>query len=616
MKKIFVFVCAVLAAVCALGSCGSNTEITLEAGERLPAASEGSWSVFAYVCGNSGDKASELISSLCTRDYPANVNFVIQTGGGADCGIEDVNVDYLQRFIPQDGSLFLADQKQPASMGDYRTLADFLSWGVQTYPADRYMVLLVGDGTGTETLGDALFGGDSLTVEELSYAVSLAGARFDLVAFDGAYCSSYEIASSLSPYAGFMLASEEKCAGFDYERLADVLVEYPYVSPQELGQLMCDDYFEKCAAEGVDRMAAMALTDLSHISQLAQAFDGMAAVMASTTDGLDTYGALARNALAAQSCVGSGDMVDLASLAAAIADNVGEPSQGVVNAVAQTVIYGVRGDLRPMANGLSVYYPQDIDEQTLIDYMTATTSDSYKLFLKSISPGVEAADDFVTADYRDSWAWCDYVGREFSISSYMSDDQRYALAINGDMSIVKDVRLNRYFYYPDSNAYYSMGSDNNLDCDWENGRYMDNVTPVAPEINGQLVQADLSDEIKDVGKLYTVPVLINDEMGEIVLFYSWQSGGYEIAGVWQNGDTAEPGSGDRVATVHRIMEEEDTLLTGKTFRPFFGLKVKNKSLSDGQYVLEYELEDVYSLVRRAVPAYMERDGGEMRIYQQ
>lgn len=615
MKKLL-GIFAAFFALLTLSSCGSAPSVTLEQQERLAPTADGSWSVLIYMCGESGSKSQEAIEELCAMEYPSNVNFVIQTGGQADWNTEGIDGEFLQRFVVQEDSLFLMDQKQTASMGEYETLRDFLIWGVQSFPAEHYMLLMMGDGTGTEVLDDKLYGNDSLTVEELSYAVSLAGQRFDMIGFDGAYNASYEIASSLSPYAGYMVASEEKCVGWDYGRLAEILVEFPYVSPPELGQLICDDYYVKCTELGYDSMATMSLIDLSHISQLSQAFEGMAEIMASSTDSLDTYGALSRNALAAQDCVGSDDMVDLASLAGAIGENVGEPAQGVVNAVAQTVIYSVRGSLRPSSNGLSIYYPQSIDEEKLNNYMTAMTSDSYKLFVKCISPGTEVTDDYVTSDYRDSWAWCDYVGREFSISSYMTDDSRYALAITGDMNIVKDVRLNRYFFYPESNAYYSMGYDNNLDCDWAGGQYMDNVTPVAPMLNGNIVQADLSDEIRDVGKLYVTPVLINDELAEVVSFYSWESGEFDIAGVWQGGAPIKPGMKDRVATVHRIMEDENTLLTGKTFHPIFGLSMKNKSLPGGTYTLEYELEDIYSLVRRAVPAYMEKDGSEVRVYQQ
>lgn len=616
MKKILGIAAAVCAAVLMMCSCGRELGVTLEQDEKPPAEAEGSWSVFVYMCGDSGTKARDAIEELCGFEYPANVNIVIETGGEPQWDIEGISSDYLQRFVVQEGSLFLADQKQSANMGEYGTLSDFLSWGVNTFPAQNNMLVLMGDGTGTEMLSDKIYSGDSMTVEEISYAVSLAGKRFDIVAFDGSHGASFEMASSLSPYAGYMLASEEKCVGFDYERMAEILIEYPYVSAQELGQIMCDDYWAKCTEMGYDQMAAMSLTDLSHISPLAQALDGMASVMASSTDGLETYGRLARNVLAAQSCAGSGDMVDLGSLAAAIAENVGEPAQGVLDALSQAVIYNVRGGLRQSSSGLSVYYPQEIDEAKLNNYMTAMTSDNYRLFVKSITPGTNIADDYISADYRDSWAWCDYVGREFSISSYMTDDSRYALAITGDMNIVKDVVLNRYFYYPESNAYYSMGFDNNLDCDWEGGRYMDNVTPLAPMLNGHIMQADLADEIRDVGKIYITPVLINDEMGEVISFYSWESGEYEIVGIWQNGSPIEPGMDDRVATVHSIMEQEDTLLTGKEFRPVFGLKIKNKSLPAGQYALEYSLEDIYSLKRRAVPAYMEKDGSEIRIYQE
>ena len=615
MKKILGILSAVFVLL-ALCSCDSAPKMTLEERARTQLAqANGSWSVLIYMCGENGTKSADALRDLCQRDYPPNVNIVVQTGGDTQWNTDGINSDYLQRFVMQKGSMFLKDQKQSASMGDYETLHSFLTWGMENFPADRYMLVLMGDGTGTEVLDDKLYGDDSLTVEELSYAVSLSG-RFDIIGFDGAYNASIENAVSLSPYAGYMIASEEKCAGWDYGRLADILIEYPYVEPNELGQLICDDYIEKCTKDGYPRMASLSVTDLSHISQLAQAFDGMADVMVSATDSLESYGRLARNALGAQRCVGSNDMVDLASLAAAIAENVGEPAQGVVHAIEQAVIYNVRGDLRPNANGLSVYYPQSIDADKLNLYMKAAVSDRYKQYIKCISPGVQIADEYVINGYEQSWAWCDYVGREFGCSSYMTPDSRYALKINGDMEIVKDVRLKKYFYYPQSNAYYSMGADNNLDCDWAGQEYMDNVTPIAPALNGNLVQADLCDEIRDVGKIYMTPILLNDQMGELISFYSWEKGKYEIVGVWQNGSPVHPKYRDRVATVHQVREQDGMILPGKVFKPFFGLRMQNKALPNGNYKLEYELTDVYSKARLADPANLDKNGNEIKIYQQ
>lgn len=601
-----------------LCSCGeSQPKVTLE---ELPkeqnTTNATSWTVFVYMNGSSGDKSTTAINDLCSYDYPSNINVVIQTGGDLKWGINGIDGEFLQRFVVQKNSLFLKEQKQCASMGSYETLSDFLTWGNQNFTSDRYMLILMGDGTGTEVGKDKNFSNDSLNVEELSYAVSLSGMKFDIIGFDSPYAASYEIATSLSPYADYMIASEEKCIGWNYGALADCIIKYPHVLPNELGQIICDDYYAYCQEENYEKMATMSLLDLSQISTLAQAFDGMAGIMASTTDSLEQYGALSRNALLAQKCVGSNDMVDMASLVMSISSNIGESAQSVINSMWDTILYNVNGELRPNSNGLSVFYPSDVDEAELNNYMKSTISDNYKLFVKSISPNVKIEDPHVEEDYQDSWAWCDYVGREFSCASFINENSRYAMNITGDMSILKDVRLGRYYFSEENNAYLSIGTDNNLDCNWEGQSYTDNTPYSLAMFKGTTLQADFVDEVKDVGKIYVAPVLLNNEIAEIVFIYSWQKGKYEWLGLWHDGEMVELKSNDKITTLHRVLDNPETILTGKTVNAGIFQSIKSKALPNDEYILQYELEDVYSKVRNPVSANLSINGKNVSIYQQ
>lgn len=614
MKKIFL----ALFFMIILCSCGKpQIKVTLEELPREQITTNStSWTVLVYMNGSGGEKSTTAINELCSYAYPSNVNIVVQTGGDTKWGINGIDGEFLQRFVVQKDSLFLKEQKQSASMGDYETLNDFLSWGTQNFPSDRYMLIFMGDGTGTEVGKDKIFGNDSLNIEELSYAVSLSGVKFDIIGFDSPYAASYEIATSLSPYADYMIASEEKCIGWNYGALADCLIKYPHVLPNELGQIICDDYYVYCQEKDYEKMATMSLLDLSQISTLAQAFDGMAGIMASTTDSLEQYGALSRNSLLAQKCVGSNDMVDMASLVMSISSNVGESAQSVINSMWDTILYNVNGELRPNSNGLSVFYPSEVDEAELNNYMKSTISDSYKLFIKSISPNVKIEDPHVEEDYQDSWAWCDYVGREFSCASYIDNNSRYAMNIIGDMSIVKDVRLGRYYFSEENNAYLSIGTDNNLDCNWEGQSYTDNTPYSLAMFKGEIIQADFIDEVKDVGKVYVSPVLLNNEVAEIVFFYSWQKGKYEWLGLWSDGEMVDLKPSDKITPLHRVLDNPETILTGKTVNAGIFQSIGNKALPNDEYILQYELEDIYSKVRNPVSANLTKDGKSINIYQQ
>ena len=607
MKKILGLIVLTFMLSMVSGCSSTSTDVVLEEQPRLQPTNASTWSVFVYMSNNGSEKANAVMKELCTTDYPSNVNVVIQTSAKDDI--------YLQRLIPQKGSLCLKDQEPMASMGSYETLQSYLSWGIENYPADNYMLLLVGDGTGTEVLMDANFGNDGLNVEELSYAVSLSGQRFDIIGFDTSHSASIELASALSPYAGYMIASEEKCAGFDYESLKDCLFEYSHISPHELCQVICDDYYAKCVKNNCEQMATLSAIDLSQVTLVTQAFDGMADMMADTTDSLDAYGALARNVLAAQECIGSDGMIDLGSMAVAIASNVGETAQGVLEAISQAVIYNVRGELRPNATGLCVYYPQELNEAKLNQYMTDACSNNYKHFIKCISPDIHIQDKFVSGGYEESWAWCDYVGREFSCGSAVDANSKYMMQINGDINIVKDARLKKYYYYGESNAFYSLGEDNNLVCDWTAQTYVDNSEYKIPKLRSTMIQMDLADEVIDKGKIYTVPVIMNDEVGEIIVYHPWNTEKYKITGVWLNGSLIKPGYLDKITPIHNIRGDSETWLTGKTVVGGLGFRIRSAAYPKGSYVYEYELEDIYSKLRIADPAAVTKTSEEITIVQ-
>lgn len=592
-----------------LCSCSGNITGILDEHERKEPTDEISgWSVLIYTCGESKDKAQAIFKELCFRDYPSNVNFVIQT--------DKTNDTYLQRFVAQKNSVFLKDQKPMSDSGNYETFKDFLSWGIENFPSEKYMLLIVGDGAGMNSLKANQNESDqTLSVEEISYAISLLGQTFDVIGFDGAYTASLEIASSLSPYADYMVASEEKCAGWDYRGLAECLIEYPFVSSKEISQIICDKYYEKCIDGKYDELATMSVIDLAHISQVTQAFAGMSDTMVDTTDSLDLYGALARNILNAQKCIGSNGVFDLGSMATAVAENVGQPAQEVKDAISNAVIYDIKGTLRPQSSGLCIYYPVTVDKNELNNYMASSASDNYKHFIKCISPDVDIWDKYISDGYEQSWAWCDYVGREFGCNSYIDENSKYSMLISGDINITKDVMLNKYCYYPDSNAYYSMGKDNNLVCDWSAQTYSDHSEYKLCRIRKNIIQMDLDDTVNDYGKIYTVPIIINDEIGEITVFNAWNSNKFHIMGVWQNGMLVKPSHKDIIVPLHNIKDEPDTQLTGKPIRGGLGFGISYSSLPVGSYIWEYELEDIYSKVRYAPSANITKTASGIEISQ-
>lgn len=149
--------------------------------------STGTWTVLVYLCGSDLESedgmASWNLEEMCDAPASDKVNVVIETGGADSWERDDIDPSVLQRFALQDGELVLQDELPSASMGEADMLADFLTWGAETYPAEQTAVILWDHG-GANAEGvcyDERYDWDPLTREELTEAFSEAPVTFDLI---------------------------------------------------------------------------------------------------------------------------------------------------------------------------------------------------------------------------------------------------------------------------------------------------------------------------------------------------------------------------------------------------------------------------------------------------
>ncbi len=104
--------------------------------------------------------------------------------------------------------------------GDPTTLIDFLRWGAQQAPANRYLLMMWGHGGGL--LGsnwDKESGNDEITITEMASVLATPGVpTFDIVGYDNCVMGMTEIAYALSPYVpGFFVGSQEDVRGYGHD---------------------------------------------------------------------------------------------------------------------------------------------------------------------------------------------------------------------------------------------------------------------------------------------------------------------------------------------------------------------------------------------------------------
>lgn len=188
-------------------------------------------------------------------------------------------------------------------------LADFVSWGLKTYPAKKIALLAAGAGSGRQGFGWEPSTGKTLTLadlrEGLAAGLKAPGTkRLDLIAFNAPLMASFETARALAPSARWLLGTPDfgPAGGWNAAALA-LLNTTPGAAPGALaaafGAVRTIDLDKVAAVEGA--LKAWASLAQPRVGVLADAFvraRSAAPVYGVTGDPAWDYG-----------------MVDLASLA-------------------------------------------------------------------------------------------------------------------------------------------------------------------------------------------------------------------------------------------------------------------------------------------------------------
>ncbi len=174
--------------------------------------------------------------------------------------------------------------------GDGETLAQFLVWGVQHYPAQHYAVAFGSHGAGWQGLiQDDTSERDLLSIPELQQAFALATAaagvdKFDLLINDACLMSSVEYYAALALYFRYSIASPEVVVdpALDMRSLLPLLDVYGDVSLAEIGTKLVDLYITRdiLIQKSADvTFLTHAITDLDHFDPVTAAVEHFAEIV-------------------------------------------------------------------------------------------------------------------------------------------------------------------------------------------------------------------------------------------------------------------------------------------------------------------------------------------------
>ena len=163
-------------------------------------------------------------------------------------GMEDGS---YARYTINDGKIEKVLDLDPSTcMVEKESLADFIRWTKENYPADRYMLVFwdhgggLTYGYGQEQINRREDKGRLMPCSDLVEAVKEGGVQFDLIGFDTCLMQDIDLAYSLEPYADYFLASEESESGYgwNYTPGFSELAKNPGISTEDFGTFMISGF--------------------------------------------------------------------------------------------------------------------------------------------------------------------------------------------------------------------------------------------------------------------------------------------------------------------------------------------------------------------------------------
>lgn len=534
----------------------------------------------------------EMLSFLPKDD---RFNIVIFSGGtekwetvGFEANINQVH------YITKDG-IEHGEQLPEGSIADPTTLAGFVEYAIDMFPADRYGLIFWDHGSSVP-IGfglDEMQEPKSINARDIAAGLNagLGGARLSFVGFDTCLMATVETAALLAPYADYLLASEElePNGGWNYTPVMYELSRNPAIDTLKLCKTIANVFYNTSLERIPDDLITISVTDLSKIGQVVMATEKFA--LAAKSD-LNSGGftALSKRRAGTKYFGGvneSADMVDLIHLAQRLRDSYPDEANELITAVRAAVAHNRHSKTSPNSNGLSIYFPfenEAILEDYLDVYLNIGFTKSYIELVRDFSAQLKAGD----ADTKSA---------NLPVKKLSG---KYVMNLPDENSIVavRAVLMGK----ENGDTYYIYSYIPGIVC--ENGKCTVKLPREWLTLHGVLA-CEHAEDAPEGEVLYSVPAMINEREMNIML--AREDFAYSAIGATPDGDenfSPAPGflpiaDGDIVTLKYPRIDinsdrEEDGYYLGEAFTVSGGsLDVGMTALPSGKYYFAFYLTDVY-----------------------
>lgn len=635
MRRKSIVICIAISIMLLLAGCGSD-RLVVDKELSRDASTGDSWTVMIYVSASSledeHNRANDLLKNI-SYDLPENINVIIETGGSKAWDIDGIDHKKTQDFAVQKNGIRLIHERDAKNMGDGKTYEEFLSRTIRNYPADRYISVIWGEG-GNPVSGvghDITNGYDSLTLNEISDALSQVGTKLDIIGFDSSTSASLEMAYAVSPYADYMVAAQDvmPITGWDYRGLFELLSVTPDAGAAQVGQKICED-IKKNAPDEVKPFTVISVIDLGDIPSLVNSFDSLAKSMSEASENIDKLRAITAYMNSAQymgansEWEGYSNLVDLDSFALSVTRAIGADINEISHAISKSVIYKATGKLQKTASGLSVYYPKTGDSKEINKYKPICPSLSYCEYIDKIMPSPTITDRIAECKTTQSRIYYESVADANTITAEPDLNGEYRLDV-ANPDIIAEASVNLYKYDEETGKYLYLYNDNAVSYSNIANQYEYTLHNNQFELNKIPVSMYL---VNDYGnkQIYSIPVIYKKKVSAVRVLAETEESetDYTVLGIWGGMDKVTGilnrnyesiSVGDTITPIYKIYGGDKVdYARGKDLTIVFGgLNAKARSLDDGEYILLYTAKDIYGKLWESNTTNVTAIKGKMQI---
>lgn len=632
------------AAVCMAAVLSLVTVGCLDWEEDIPPEEQGNasdtYTLMLYMCASDLESecgfATEDLNEIMYGYTAGNLNVIVQTGGTAEWQNTVVANDRCQRYrVTEDGLELVDDSLGMQNMADSATLTDFIQYCSSNYAADHYGLVLWDHGGGV--VGgygyDENFGGDSMSLTEMSRALGDASVHLDMLGFDACLMANFETCLMAAPYADYLIASEEPepGCGWYYTDWIGKLSENCGIPPKRYGRQIIDDYITESGWDSPSMYSTLGMFDLQQVTQkllpaLSQ-FSDDAVQQLSAGEYRRISQSRSNTRAVYQSELDHIDLLDYAQ------HSQSETADQLEQAVSDCVVYYRETENGSGDNGLSILFPYyDLSALDMLEemYQTLGYDDAYPAFLEQFAnvmaggqisvSGFSNTQNHAAASEYSGFQWFDAdAGYDESYyETYSADlsllettevEGRCVLELSEeDWEIVNDAAMQMFAVY--DGFYVDMGLDDYCEFD-DYGNLIVEYDQTWVALDGQVVPFFHESYTGDGDSFFTcgsVPCVYNGIDAEIVLVWDTEHPSGYAAGVRPvyTDSVAAKGlydicDGDTFQVYYDIYDEdlnyvETMTLDDEIFTVQDSLEVGYADAAEqlGDTFIYYVLEDIYN----------------------